>query len=84
MWMLVPVGVYLTGYLFYMEIILNEVPVQSWMLPPWFVSAFRAWGTQSGVHIAGQILSFQAVCLGALTLWLIFQKPYRTYEPEQE
>ena len=72
--MLVPFVVVVTSYLFYMEIILNEAPIKSSMLPLWLDAAVRAWGVQSGVHIAGQILSFQAICLGALALWLIFQK----------
>jgi hypothetical protein len=72
--MLVPFAVVFTSYLFYMEIILNESPITSSMLPPWFDSAVRAWAVQSGIHIAGQLLAFQAVCLGALALWLIFQK----------
>ncbi len=74
MWMLIPFAVVFTGYTFYYEIIRNEIP-PLFQFPPSINNAIHAWGNQSGVHIAGQILSFQAACLGALALWLIFQKP---------
>ena len=69
MWFLVPFGVFSTIYIFYYEIIKNQTPA-IFQFTPSVNNAVQAWTMQNGVHIAGQILSFQAVCLGFLILYI--------------
>ena len=69
MWMMIPFATLFTIYMFYYEIIKNEIPPLL-NFPPSVNNAVQAWGTQSGVHIAGQLLLFQFIWIGFLVVYL--------------
>ena len=69
MWMLVPVGIFATMYIFYYEIIKNQTP-PIFQFSPSVNNAVQAWGNQSGYHIAGQLLIFQFLWIGFLVVYL--------------
>ena len=68
-WMLIPFAIIFTVYTFYYQIILNQIP-PIFRFSPSVNNVVKAWGTQSGFDIAGQVLVFQFICLGALVLWI--------------
>ena len=72
MWMLVPFASIFTVYTFYYQIILSQIP-PIFRFSPSTNNAVKAWGTQSGFDIAGQVLVFQFICLGGLLLWIVSQ-----------
>tara|TARA_R100000656_G_scaffold101382_1_gene73742 strand:+ start:364 stop:609 length:246 start_codon:yes stop_codon:yes gene_type:complete len=69
MWMMIPSAALFTAYIFYYEIIKNEIPPLL-NFPPSVNNVVQAWGTQNGLHLAGQILLFQFMCLGFLIVYL--------------
>ena len=68
-WMMIPFAAVFTSYIFYYEIIKNEIP-PLFDFPPSINNAIHAWGTQSGYHIAGQLLIFQFLWIGFLVVYL--------------
>ena len=68
-WMMIPFAAIFTFYVFYYELIKNQTP-PIFQFSPSVNSAIQAWGNQSGVHIAGQLLIFQFLWIGFLVVYL--------------
>ena len=69
MWMTVPIGISLTVFLFWTEVVEGGVRADNYQ-PGFFGELVMKWFSQNPIHLAGQWLTVEFILIGILVLYL--------------